>query len=122
MTKILISFYYLIGTESDSSVGHWPLEVADRVCTKQKSIQDVFDQLMCQQLCLDSVKCVGIAYSKKQGNRTDTNENRCILCHDDNLTPSSVDNNIGTNDGFGFYRKPMQRMIILEIVIRYNIS
>ena len=84
-----------MGTESESSVGHWPLEVADRVCTKQKSNQDVFDQLKCQQLCLDSVKCVGIAYSKKKGNRTDTNENRCIICHDDNLTPSSVDNNIG---------------------------
>ena len=61
--------------------------------TRNESHIDGMTQEKCQAACIQDSKCVGIAYSYKEGKT-----HRCYTCTEDNLTDAP--------DNFGFYRRP----------------
>ena len=70
----------------------WSRAATDMTCKNSVRQQSVSTQQECQDICVESSTCHGIAYSYKR-----SSARYCYLCDNDDL--------IITNNKLGFYRK-----------------
>ena len=71
----------------------WPLESFNMYCENGILQKHYWTQDQCQDLCQQSLRCVGISYSPSKKS--------CYVCNDDILFPTA-----GDLEGYGFYRNP----------------
>ena len=73
----------------------WPEETKDKACLNYQSADVATNQTECQEKCLETFACIGIAYS-----HNDAIIPYCVICLRDVLEPSI------NPYGYGFYRRP----------------
>ena len=92
-------------------VALYPREAANRTCLHFNLEAQVVNLRSCQASCEINGfgPCAGVAYSSKE-NAPGHLKPRCIICHDDALTPSA--------DEFSFYRRPGKQYSTVQLLLK----